>query len=457
MKICGRGLNWIQVCDENGLVNVCCWRGEAKIGNLLQDSFYDIYHGKTAQKIRTELINGDYSGCRIEYCPFLANNCIDKHCVDISHIPEYPDTISLSYEGKCNYKCTCCSSHDHMMMEKERDWSDNINKIESELRKVLPYIKRISAHGRGELFVSPSIMNLLGEWKPLANPEECFVELETNGSLFNEKNWGKIANLGKYHVSVYITIMSFEEGTYQYLSGTTLPLENIIKNLYFVKRLREQGIINHVELATVVQERNFREMPSFVSRCLDEFAADTVRLRSIFVSSNGPLDHNVAWFSDVRNPYHPYYKEYLRVMSDPIFSNPKVYKWSGDLDSSLGEHPGIEAERQLKELKIKYDEALIRSILPKLKGKNIIIYGAGVVGQMLAKAILEEKNLYGKICFAETVKSSEEKNGLSINKLSDLIGMTNSVVVIAVREYYRETMLNYAKSLGFRDIMVEDF
>lgn len=248
-------------------------------------------------------------------------------------------------------------------------------------------------------------MKMLEEWKPLAAPEECFVELETNGSLFNEKNWEKIANLGRYHVSVYITIMSFEENTYQYLSGTALPVENIIKNLHFVRSLREQGIINYVELATVVQERNFREMPSFVSRCLNEFTADAVRLRSVFVFNNGPMDHNVAWFSDVRNPHHPYHQEYLKVMNDPIFSNPKVYKWSGELDSTLGEHPGIKAERELKVIKDKYDEALIRCMLPKLKGENIIIYGAGVIGQKIANRLLKERDLYGELVFAESVKN----------------------------------------------------
>lgn len=154
----------------------------------------------------------------------------------------------------------------------------------------------------------------------------------------------------------------------------------------------------------MVQERNFREMPDFVSRCLNEFAADSVRLRSIFVFRDAPMDYNVAWFSDARNPYHPYHKEYLQVMKNPIFNHPKVYKWSGDLESSLGEHPGIQAERNLIDIKSKYDKLLIRYIVSKLKGKNIIIYGAGVVGQMVAKALLEDRQSFGNICFAESEK-----------------------------------------------------
>ena len=456
MRICERGLNWIQICDEVGEVNVCSWRRKARIGNLLSNSFYEIYHGEAADKIRSELINGDYRNCWVENCPYLSNHDIDSHCIEIEKIPEYPDTISLSYEGKCNYHCTCCSSHNHMKMGKNHDWSQNYQRIESELRKVLPHIKRISAHGSGELFASPSIMKMLSEWKPLASPNECFVELETNGSLFNEKNWAKISNLGQYHVSVYITVMSFEEQTYRYLSGTSLPVDNIIKNLHFVRELREKGIINHVELGTVIQERNFREMPNFVSRCLDEFKADTVRLRSVFVFKDAPMDHNVGWFSDVRNPYHPYHNEYLQVMDNPIFDNPKVYKWSGDLESSLGEHPGIKAERELKELQVKYDRLLIDNMLPKLKGKNIIIYGAGVVGQMMAGALLEEREVYGRIYFAESVKSVEEKCGLPVYSLSDLSDK-NAVVVVAVRERYREAMIKNAEVLGFCDIIAEEF
>lgn len=456
MKICERGLNWVQVIDETGEVNLCSWRKKSRIGNILEHSFYDVYHSEEANAAREELIKGDYTHCWDENCPYLSNHDIEKHRVEISQIPEYPDTLSLSYEGKCNYHCTCCSSHSHMKMCRERDWSKNYLKIESEIRKVLPHIKRISAHGTGELFASPSVMKMLGEWRPLAPVHECSVELETNGSLFNEKNWEKISNLGQYDVSVYITVMSFEEQTYRYLSGTSLPVENIINNLHYVRSLREKGIINHVEIGTVVQERNFREMPSFVSRCINEFAADTVRLRSVFVFKHAPMDHNVAWFSDVRNPYHPYHQEYLDIMRDPIFTHPKVYRWSGNLESSLGEHPGIQAEQQVHVLKNKCDNLLIRCMLPRLKGRNIVIYGAGFVGRLVAQALLKDKSLYGEICFAETKKTFDEKCGLPVYELKELAGK-DAVVVIAVREKHRAAMIELAKSLGFQDIVAEEF
>ena len=61
--------------------------------------------------------------------------------------------------------------------------------IEKNLAEALPHAKFISANGCGELFASPSILNQLANWRPLAPKEECSVYLETNGSLFNEENW----------------------------------------------------------------------------------------------------------------------------------------------------------------------------------------------------------------------------------------------------------------------------
>ena len=104
-------------------------------------------------------------------------------------------------------------------------------------------------------------MGLMQNWEPNYPVAECKATIETNGSLFNEKNWKKVENLSRFNLHVAITVMSFEEEAYQYLSGTKLPVSNIIDNLHFVKELRERGIINYLELATVYQEGNFRTLP----------------------------------------------------------------------------------------------------------------------------------------------------------------------------------------------------
>lgn len=400
MKICKRGLDFIQVIDAYGNCRICSWNRNNYIGSLLEDDLKTIYHGNMADKVRKPLIEGTYDDCPIDNCPYLANGTIAGELVDIDEIPEYPADLYLAYEGKCNYHCTCCTSYLNMKEATQKDWSVNYDKIEKSIKPILPYVKKISANGRGELFCSPRILKILSEWKPLASQDELSVVLETNGSLFNERNWEKIKNLGQYHLKVAITVMSFQEDVYQYLSGTRLPIDNIINNLRFVKKLREEEIINDFELATVLQEQNFREMPEFTRRCIEEFGADTVRIRPIM--PGGPLDEHISWFMDVRNPYHPYYTEYKRIMEHPVFRHPKVLLWSGDCDSTRGEYPGIrEKKMAIKDGRIldiiqrivedKMFTCKLADFLISQNADRLGIYGIGKIAQIILRLNMLEK------------------------------------------------------------------
>lgn len=386
-KICHRGLHAFYVMNAMGDCRLCGWMTNQNIGNLLENSVEEIYHGAVAEGIHNRFFEGDYSNCIKDMCPYLANGTLDEHMEEIECMPKYPEELWLAYEGVCNYQCTCCSAHSNMEMGKQGNWEKNYDIIEERLKPMLPYVKKIAAHGRGELFASKRILKLLSEWEPMCPEDEAEVVLETNGSLFNEKNWSQIANLGKYNLKVAITVMSFQEKTYQYLSGTKLPISNLEHNLEFVKSLREQGIINELELATVLQERNFREMPEFVERCLS-YGADVVRLRPMFLC--GASNRNIEWFADVRTPSHPYHEEFLEVMQNPIFNHPKVFLWSGRRDSDAGIHPGIKTERALQYITKMLQEqdlaAKISGCLENCGGvAKLSVYGMGGVGKLIVK------------------------------------------------------------------------
>lgn len=381
MKICNRGLNFVQVLG-NGDVRLCAWNYDNVIGNLLEQDFYDIYHGEKAQKIRNSLIEGTYQYCPVDRCPFLANGTMSGEQVEIDGIPEYPEELYLAYDRTCNYRCTSCINCNPIPDE----YKNNIEIIEKKLEPVLKKVRKIGANGEGELFASPSILKVLRNWKPEAPAEEISVSLETNGSLFTPENWEKISNLGQYHLKVNITIMSFDEGTYQFLSGTKLPVANLEKNLLFVKSLREKGIINELELATVMQEYNFREIPTLVRRCIEEFGADVVRVRPY--QQWGARDAAIEWFFDMRNPEHPYYSEYKRIMQDPIMQHPKVWKWANNLPSDSGLHPfyRVNAVADLYEKMFQIDDFFekIQKHGKKAVDKDgdVAIYGIGRIGKL---------------------------------------------------------------------------
>lgn len=330
MKICKQAL-YVQIIDGIGTVRACGWAGYYLLGNLRDQTMAEVYNSEAAKRFRQTLIDGTYDYCNEENCPYMANNILDSMLIDIDEIPEYPEKISLAYDRRCNYSCTCCISKCNDKPDEKLQ-----EKIEQEVRAALPYVKCFSANGLGEFFVSDSMLKLVSEWKP-EQIENAEFALETNGSLFTRENWEKIKNIGKAKLSVTATVHSFDNAAYQYLSGTKYPVDRVIENLKFMKELREAGEINHLEIAMVMQERNFRTLPEWIDRCLNEIGADKVRVRRFLPEK--AMDENIEWFFDIRNPLHPYHQEYLEVMKHPIFKDPRVFIWTGDHLSNRGELP----------------------------------------------------------------------------------------------------------------------
>lgn len=450
MKICERALDWIQIIDHHGTVKLCSWMHNNVIGSLAEQSMEEIYHGKRAGELRDRIMQEDYSLCNIDGCPYLAMGDMENHMVDIEEIPRYPRKLYLAYEEVCNYKCVSCNQHNIMMENKKKQ--DELDKgyeiIEARLKEVMPYVTTISANGRGELFTSKRILKLLAEWKPLAPKEEVSVVLETNGALFDEVHWKQIENLGQYNLSVLISVMSFEEPIYQVLSGTRLPISQIENNLRFVKGLREQGIINYLEIATVVQDRNFRTLPEFARRCVEEFGADYVRLRPYVPWGSQPLE--IEWFMDIRNPRHPYYQEYKEIMKHPIFKHPRVHDWSGGLDTvNVREFPYKQSyfrEKALTDIVLN-TEKIIENLRSVQDNESIIIYGLGQVGKVLVKQMAAKgiKPIY----ILDKYSPVKEFEGIPVYDLVEAQKASKNVDVIITPFIKPEEIVNELRVLGY--------
>lgn len=447
-NICERILNLVQIVDYKGTVRLCGWIEDNIIGSLLNQDMKEIYHSKHANELRKKLEEGDYSQCIVDACPYLAMDDMKNHLVEVDEIPEYPEELYLAYENVCNYHCMSCTVHDTMLQNKEKDLEKGYDIIENKLQEVLPYVKKIGANGCGELFVSKRILKLLSEWKPLAPAEEVSVSLETNGALFDEEHWKQIENLGKYHLSVAITVMSFDEPTYQLLSGTKLPISQIENNLRFVKKLREQGIVDYFEIATVVQERNFRTVPEFARRCVEEFGADYVRLRPYMPW--GSQEPEIEWFMDIRNPKHPYYSEYQEMKKDEIFQHPRVHDWSGGLDTvNIRTFPYkafYYKEQAINEILTNIDHIIIK-LREYIKDNQVVIYGLGSVGKILTKELCQKGILPSYIL--DKSKTCCQYQNIDVYNLEDTKKLTKEVALIITPFMNIERIENDLKTLGY--------
>lgn len=439
MRVCQRGWEYAQITGEDGNIEICSWASMnyKPIGKLSENTMYEIWHGEEAEQFRKSLTDGSYRYCEKEKCPWMANGTLEDHMKEYDDALEYPVDVSLSYEKICNYTCTCCAD-----MHDNRPQSDcvekKLEKIENELSKFLDSVKIISAHGRGELFASKNILRVLQNWRPNSPDEEIEVILETNGSLFNEKNWSQIENLGKYNLKVSITVMGFDEPTYQFLSGTTLPIQRIIDNLHFVKSLRKKGIINTFEIGTVVQERNFREMPEFARKCIEEFEVDIVRLRPYFPF--GDFDMGTKWLYDIRNPKHPYYSEYEKVLKAPIFKHEKVMMWSGEELSNMGANPYSKDKENFDVIKFfAVDEEIadkLKKYFEEKKYESVVVYGLGYTGGAFVNALIDAGIKIDAIIDKE--KCGEVFKGYKLINLSEYKINTAVPIVVTSPFFYEE-------------------
>lgn len=448
-KLCRDAIEFVQVINDDGEVRLCSWQKDGGvIGRLSEKSMKEIYNSKEAQLIKERHAAGDYSNCNPNACPHVANNSVDENCIEVEDFPEYPPALFLAYENVCNYKCVMCTIPDCMAKEKYEEREKKLDKIDAEVIKVLPYVKKLSAHGLGELFASKHIMKVLSEWKPITPAEECSVDLETNGSLFNEKNWEKISNLGQYKLNVYITVLSFKEDVYQELSGTSLPIANLIANLHFVKKLREEGIINHLAIATVYQQKNFRELPEFARRCIEEFGADYVRLRPFEPWREPDMQD---WFKDVRNEYHPDHAEFIEMMKDPIFKHPKVHDWGGGNVSGLGPepYPWTRARFRLIE-QIMCNDTFIERVKSKINTEKIIVYGMHIVGRTIAAHLKDDYKI--PYCIDRGMNGRFYKD-IPIYGVNNLENLDREATVIVSLDRNEDAVISLMKKEGYRNVV----
>lgn len=432
MKYCEKPFDFVHV-DWNGNVYLCAWT-YIKIGNLLENDLETIWSGEAANMLRQSIMDGTYRYCFKHTCPKCNNNTLpdlDKKEFEKATIPlPYPKRFELSYDYICNHKCPSCR---HKIFKPDGDYDKKMRLI---AERLLPYLNKadfIDLNGNGDMFASPYTMELLSMLKP-ENPDIRF-NFETNGVLFDEEHWKRIEYIGKYNISVTVTPNSYEHSTYKYLTGGVDNYNKLLSSLKYISELRDKQIINSLSISIVVQDTNYRELPEFARRSIEEFKADRVVVKPIYPWFE--LREEEYWFKDVLNPSHPYFKEYQEVLSHPYLKNPKVFMWGADNIHKDRKHPYIKYrsyyEFCMDMLNSNVTKKDISSIINKV-GK-CAIYGAGTMGKFLYEFIDDDakKNIE---FFIDRYTREREFGGKTIKRLfgTDL-SQIDTIIVTSVKDF----------------------
>ncbi len=341
MKFCASPFEYFYIDNYKGNVALCPWmhRDVLFVGNVFTQPLDAIWHGEKANRLRARIRQGDYSMCRLDGCPFLQNNNLpDKPADFVAAVQtaESPRIVNLAYDSMCNQFCETCRPKKFKPILPL--YAQYMQKIHEALLPALNKASEITTSGHGDPFASPYMMRLLKDLRPQSS--NLSLLFESNGVYCDERHWKQLAHLADCRIRLIITNNSYDKFVYEHISrgGNFAKLMN---NLVFVKKLRDRGIVNYFALALVIQDRNFREIPSFIERSLTEFGADQVILKPCY--QWGTMPDDVFWFKDVLNPLHPYHAEYLEILDHPLMRDSRVFNFGGRSLHPARLFPGVSA------------------------------------------------------------------------------------------------------------------
>jgi MoaA/NifB/PqqE/SkfB family radical SAM enzyme len=277
MLRCLNPFRWLEV-NEGGEVTPCCgpWF-KGNLGNLNDQSMEEIWNGKRFRELREAMFKGGDWGrfCNAATCPQIINDTwvpVDFITPDtpdqlpitqkmLDHIRDGktsmdigPLQIGLSCDPRCNIRCIMCSA----IKNPNRDGA-LIRKALKGVNHFLPSVKRIKMLGDGEVFVVPEARNFLLNFNSKKYPDTTFL-LHTNGLLFTPRIWEKIK-----HIKIDWIVVSIDAATKKTYEKIRVggKWDVLVKNLNFLVKKYNEGLIQELIICMTVMKSNHREMTEF--------------------------------------------------------------------------------------------------------------------------------------------------------------------------------------------------
>ena len=234
-----------------------------------------------------------------------------------------PAFINMAHDRSCNLSCPSCRTQ-KIMYGKGAAYETRKKTHDQFVREFLTEGTdqdfTLSVTGSGDPFGSRIFREFLHEFDASGFPN-LKINLQTNGVLFTEKEWGKLAGI---HDNVNAVIISFDAATAATYAITRRGghWEQLQKNMEFISELRRQGRINLLRLDFVVQKANYREMPGFIE-IGKRFGVDQV----YFSKAVNWGKWSAEEYRDqcIWEPDHPEHEAFADLIAQPLFDDPLVY------------------------------------------------------------------------------------------------------------------------------------
>lgn len=314
--ICAQGFKEVEL-KENGDITPCCpvWTNFYSFGNVFENSIQDIMNSDKAKLFRKSIIDKKYTFCNTERCVgkhAISEEELSKICLKDGTVLKYPETFSFGHDRCCNLLCIFCRDHNWMNSDEEVEKLNSL--IDSHFIPMLKDTQNVKLLASGELFASRH-GRLLTKKITKQYPNIKF-NIVSNGVLFDKENCEELGIIDKLS-RVTISVHSASEETYNRLIRNG-DYKRLWKNINWLVSLKNANKVDNLELVFTITHLNFREMKMFAQKACElnvEFKFFEYRKEEGEFSNS--YETAAVW-----NSSNKYYKEFINIISDPIFDSP---------------------------------------------------------------------------------------------------------------------------------------
>jgi MoaA/NifB/PqqE/SkfB family radical SAM enzyme len=313
--VCGSPFHYLEIHDKK--VWACCpsWLPTpvGEVGKL-----NEVYNGDTLKKIQESVLDGSYTYCDKQLCPYISelmyNNTVgsvfhsksDKNLHKILYGNNGPLRINLAFDRSCNLSCPSCRIS---LIMANGEKLDLIDKTMDEVVEVFgKNIDCFYISGTADPFASKTFRNFLLNFDETKFPKLNVIHIHTNAILLDEEMWDKLKNVKKFIKTMDISIDAATKETYNIVrrGGDWDILQKNIKFIATIDTIRKKTF------SFVVQDTNYTEMFDYYKMIMGlPHATPGYEVLFTKILNWGTFNEGEYKLKQIWNEEHPEFKMFL--------------------------------------------------------------------------------------------------------------------------------------------------
>ncbi|MGZ3693667.1 MAG: radical SAM protein [Bdellovibrionota bacterium] len=240
---------------------------------LLEEPEADPWNGRAAKLLRESIYDGSYRYCKRDICqePLLSPETLERaipaiHPENIKAIrsrsvemPKGPTRVAIMADPRCNLACATCRPHSITVLSQEDQ--KEISKLETLLEEKRDSIQSITFAVNGDVFFSPYLRDQLKHTTRDKFPNFQYIEILSNGLLFDQKALDQLRPGSDFIKRVCITVDAGNAETYSRVRGGNW--QRLVQNLEWMSEQRLSGRFSWLRLVFIVRKGNYSSLPEF--------------------------------------------------------------------------------------------------------------------------------------------------------------------------------------------------